>query len=131
MHAALDVDQGVPAPTRQRLLAQRPFQMLWLGEGISLVGDQLHLVALSWITLELTGSTSVLGFVLALNMVARRRAPAARVAAWRPAQSLRNLFLLAQPFSDVGFAATDTRAPRRLPPGGATATMIAEQGRLA
>jgi hypothetical protein len=54
MHASLDVDQSAPAQAHRRLLAQRPFQMLWLGEGISLVGDQLHLVALSWITLELS-----------------------------------------------------------------------------
>jgi MFS family permease len=71
MHAALDVDQNAPSQTRRRVLGQRPFQMLWVGEGISLIGDQLHLVALSWITLELTGSPSVLGLILALNMVAR------------------------------------------------------------
>jgi predicted MFS family arabinose efflux permease len=66
MHAPVEVDQ-----TRRRLLTQRPFQLLWLGEGISLVGDQLHLVALSWITLELTGSPSVLGSILALTLAAR------------------------------------------------------------
>jgi len=71
MHAPVEVDQNPASQARRRLLTQRPFQLLWLGEGISLLGDQLHLVALSWITLELTGSPSVLGSILALTLAAR------------------------------------------------------------
>jgi MFS family permease len=66
-----DADQISPDEPSRQLIARRPFQLLWLGEGISLVGDQLHLVALTWITLEATGSPSALGSILALTMVAR------------------------------------------------------------
>jgi MFS family permease len=45
--------------------------LLWLGEGISLVGDQLHLVALTWLALEVTGSAAMLGSILAAAMLAR------------------------------------------------------------
>jgi MFS family permease len=45
-------------------LAVRDFRLLWLGQGISLFGDQFYLVALPWLTLRLTGSGLALGTVL-------------------------------------------------------------------
>ncbi|MEU0116305.1 MFS transporter [Streptomyces bobili] len=54
------------APARQR-----PFQLLWLGQSLSLLGDGFSVVAFSWITLELTGSTLALGYVLAFQAVPR------------------------------------------------------------
>jgi hypothetical protein len=45
-------------------LTVRDFRLLWLGQGISLFGDQFYLVALPWLTLRLTGSALALGTVL-------------------------------------------------------------------
>lgn len=42
----------------------RDFRLLWLGQGVSLFGDQFYLVALPWLTLQLTGSALALGTVL-------------------------------------------------------------------
>jgi MFS family permease len=54
--------------TRQFSLWQpvtvRDFRLLWLGQGVSLFGDQFYLVALPWLTLQLTGSAFALGTVL-------------------------------------------------------------------
>ncbi|MFY4721265.1 MFS transporter [Streptomyces sp. LaBMicrA B280] len=54
------------APARQR-----PFRLLWLGQSLSLLGDGFSVVAFSWITLGLTGSTLTLGYVLAFQAVPR------------------------------------------------------------
>jgi MFS family permease len=42
----------------------RDFRLLWIGETISLLGDQCYLVALPWLTLQLTGSGLALGTVM-------------------------------------------------------------------
>ncbi len=64
---------GLPAATRshRRLISGRDFRLLWLGEGISLVGDELHVIALTWLALEVTGSPAILGNILAVAMLAR------------------------------------------------------------
>ncbi|MER6332202.1 MFS transporter [Streptomyces sp. NPDC001034] len=54
------------APARQR-----SFRLLWLGQSLSLLGDGFSVVAFSWITLGLTGSTLTLGYVLAFQAVPR------------------------------------------------------------
>lgn len=66
------------------------FRLLWIGEGISLMGDQFHLIALAWLVLQLTGDAFALGTVLAVAGVPRA------------------LFIL------VGGALTDRMSPRRL-----------------
>lgn len=48
-------------------LGVRDFRLLWLGQGVSLFGDQFYLVALPWLTLQLTGSGLALGTVLMLT----------------------------------------------------------------
>ncbi|MEK6299742.1 MAG: MFS transporter [Acidobacteriota bacterium] len=45
-------------------LAARDFRLLWLGQSVSLFGDQFYLIALPWLTLRLTGSAFALGTVL-------------------------------------------------------------------
>jgi MFS family permease len=53
--------------TRLPLLAPlrtRDFRLVWFGESVSLLGDQFHYVALSWLVLGLTGSGLALGTVL-------------------------------------------------------------------
>jgi hypothetical protein len=71
-------------------LRVRDYRLVWFGESVSLLGDQFHFVALSWLVLSLTGSGLALGSVL--------------MAAAIP----RGLFLL------VGGALTDRISPRRL-----------------
>jgi len=45
-------------------LAVRDFRLLWASEAISVLGDQFHFVALSWLVISLTGSGLALGTVL-------------------------------------------------------------------
>jgi MFS family permease len=52
-------------------LSVRNFRLLWIGEGISLLGDQFYMIALPWLVLQLTGSALALGTVLALAGVPR------------------------------------------------------------
>jgi MFS family permease len=47
------------------------FRLLWLGQSFSLLGDGFSYIAFSWITLSLTSSTLILGYVLALQAVPR------------------------------------------------------------
>ncbi len=49
----------------------RDFRLLWLGESVSLLGDQFYFVALTWLTLQITGSGLALGTVLMLAAIPR------------------------------------------------------------
>jgi hypothetical protein len=42
-----------------------------MGEGISLLGGQFQVVALSWLTLQITGSGMALGAVLMVGAIPR------------------------------------------------------------
>src|SRR6188508_213246 len=64
----------ITPPERPRLWAPArlaSFRYLWLGQSLSLLGDGLSYVAFAWITLELTGSSLALGYVLALQAIPR------------------------------------------------------------
>lgn len=52
-------------------LGVRNFRLLWIGEGISLLGDQFYLIALPWMVLQLTGSAFALGTIMALASIPR------------------------------------------------------------
>lgn len=54
-----------------KVLRLRNFRLLWLGQGISLLGDQFYIVALPWLVLQLTGDALATGTVLALAGVPR------------------------------------------------------------
>jgi hypothetical protein len=57
---------------RQPLLVIRgPFRWLWLAYVTSSLGDQFHLVALSWVVVQLTGSAASLGGVLTAGALPR------------------------------------------------------------
>ena len=62
-------------------LAGRDFRLVWLGESVSLLGDQFNTVALAWLVLGMTGSGFALGAILvasadpARRLHARRRRP--------------------------------------------------------
>ena len=59
------------APTLFTPLRISNFRNLWLGHGISLIGDQFKFVALSWLVLSLTGRSGALGTVLMLQAIPR------------------------------------------------------------
>jgi len=63
-----DANAGV---TVRDIFRNRNFRLLWTGEGISLIGDQLYLIALPWLVLQLTGSAFAMGTVLALAAIPR------------------------------------------------------------
>jgi MFS family permease len=52
-------------------LGVRNFRLLWIGEGLSLLGDQFYLIALPWLVLQLTGSALALGTIMALASIPR------------------------------------------------------------
>lgn len=60
-------------PTRKspHPLRIRDFRLLWLGESISLLGDQFYIIALPWLVLQLTGNALALGAITALATVPR------------------------------------------------------------
>ena len=53
------------------MLKGRNFRLLWIGEVISLLGDQFTLIALPWLVLQVTGDALAMGTVLALAGVPR------------------------------------------------------------
>lgn len=52
-----------------RSLNHRPFALLWSGQTISRLGDNLYRIALSWWVLEKTGSAVAMGTVLVLSQI--------------------------------------------------------------
>jgi Major Facilitator Superfamily len=58
-------------PALLRPLEERDYRLVWFGEGVSTFGDQFHMVALTWLTLGLTGSGLALGTVLTAAAVPR------------------------------------------------------------
>ena len=52
-------------------LRVRDYRLVWFGESVSLLGDQFHYIALSWLVLELTGSGLALGTVLLASSLPR------------------------------------------------------------
>jgi MFS family permease len=52
-------------------LRNRSFRLVWLGETVSMLGDQFYLVALPWLALALTGSSLALGLVLMAAAIPR------------------------------------------------------------
>ena len=47
------------------------FRLLWIGEAISVIGDQFYMIALPWLVLQLTGDALAMGTVLALAAIPR------------------------------------------------------------
>jgi hypothetical protein len=48
-----------------RILRQRSFRLLWIGEGISILGDQFYFIALPWLVFKMNGDSLAVGCVLA------------------------------------------------------------------
>ena len=58
-------------PALLRPLRVRDFRLLFAGETVSVLGDQFHFVALTWLAIQLTGSGLVLGTVLMTAAIPR------------------------------------------------------------
>ena len=73
MAAATSVTDERPStgPHLLQPLRVRDFRLVFAGETISVLGDQFHLVALAWLTLQLTGSGLALGTVLMTAAIPR------------------------------------------------------------
>jgi MFS family permease len=56
---------------RANPLANFNLRLLWIGESISLLGDQFYMVALPWLVLQLTGSGIAVGAILAVAGIPR------------------------------------------------------------
>src|SRR5690349_6701359 len=67
MHTVAEATIQKPASP----LSVRNFRLLWIGEGISLLGDQFYLIALPWLVLQLTGSALALGGMMAIASIPR------------------------------------------------------------
>jgi len=52
-------------------LSVRDFRLLWIGESVSLLGDQFTIIAFPWLVLQLTGNALILGTVMALMGIPR------------------------------------------------------------
>jgi MFS family permease len=60
---------SIPAPPHP--LRQRNFRLLFVGSGISLLGDQFYFVALPWLVLQQTGSAIAMGTVMTAGAIPR------------------------------------------------------------
>lgn len=77
--SSLPIEQEIGAVPRRRfrngafgaVLRLRDFRLLWIGEGVSLLGTHYQVVALSWLILQLTGSGLALGSVLMVAAISR------------------------------------------------------------
>ena len=54
-----------------RPLRVRDFRLLWVGQSVSVLGDQFYLIALPWLVLHLTGSGLALGTILLAGALPR------------------------------------------------------------
>lgn len=62
--------QKIESPAR-KVFSNHNFRLLWIGQGLSLIGDQFSMIALPWLVLLLTGDPMLLGIVLALIGIPR------------------------------------------------------------
>ena len=101
MTDTLSVEQNsVTRLSPTNILRIRNFRLLWIGEGISLLGDKFYMIALPWLVLSLTGNALAVGTVFAMAGIPRA------------------LFML------IGGALTDRFTPRKLMIGSNLARMI-------
>lgn len=83
---------AIPASTNpmKKVLGIRDFLLLWIGQATSMLGDQFHTIASSWLVLKLTGDPMALGMVMAISGIPRAL------------------------FTVIGGAVTDRISPRKL-----------------
>jgi MFS family permease len=59
------------SPKPPHPLRDAPFRMLWIGQTVSLLGDQCYLVALPWLVLQMTGSAVAMSTILMAGAIPR------------------------------------------------------------
>jgi hypothetical protein len=52
-------------------LTNRNFRLLWMGENVSLFGDQFYFIALPWLVFQMTGSVVAFGTILMVAGIPR------------------------------------------------------------
>jgi len=62
---------GPPPNGADFLLANRNFRLLWIGENVSLFGDQFYFIALPWLIFQITGSVMAFGAILMVAGIPR------------------------------------------------------------
>src|SRR6185503_8115053 len=55
----------------RRPLASRDFRLLFVGQAISMIGDQFYLLALPWLVLQMTGSNLAVGTIMMAATIPR------------------------------------------------------------
>ncbi len=83
---------AIPVSTHpmKKVLGIRDFKLLWIGQATSMLGDQFHSIAASWLVLKMTGDPMALGMVMAISGIPRAL------------------------FTVIGGAVTDRISPRKL-----------------
>jgi hypothetical protein len=83
---------AIPVSTHpmKKVLRIRDFMLLWIGQATSMLGDQFHSIAASWLVLKMTGDPMALGMVMAISGIPRAL------------------------FTVIGGAVTDRISPRKL-----------------
>lgn len=71
MNAMTQTHKAVKENPFRQVLSNRNFRLLWIGEGVSVLGDHFYMIALPWLVLQLTGDSLVMGTVLALSAIPR------------------------------------------------------------
>ena len=70
----MDPSPAAAAPGRSarlRPLANRNFRLLWIGENVSLFGDQFYFIALPWLVFQMSGSMLAFGALLMVGGIPR------------------------------------------------------------
>lgn len=67
-NAYLDFMKGTPTMS---VLSQRNYRLFWVGESVSLLGDQFFFIALPWLVLSLTDDALAIGLVYAFAGIPR------------------------------------------------------------
>ena len=70
MNTMTQRNESQTSPFRE-VLGNRDFRLLWIGEGVSVLGDHFYMIALPWLVLQLTGDSLAMGTVLALSAIPR------------------------------------------------------------
>ncbi len=63
--------EAPPRSTRTGPLANRNFRLLWLGESVSLLGDQFYFIALPWLVFQMSSSALAFGTILMVAGIPR------------------------------------------------------------
>lgn len=70
MNTMTQTHEGKTSPFSE-VMGNRNFRLLWIGEGVSVLGDHFYMIALPWLVLQLTGDSLAMGTVLALSAIPR------------------------------------------------------------